>query len=244
MSLTYSSYVSEIATITVISSTILVNGDNNFQGIIPAATDYAEGRLWRDLDLPAVRVTDMSVTCSSGVRTIALSTTQGTLLVLETVNLFSSAGTTSSNGTRIPLTPVSKAVVDTIYPSATSSNTGLPEYFARVTDTEIMLGPTPDQAYGTEVIATVRPAPLSATNSTTWLSANVPELMIAATMVFMAGHMRDFGAQSDNPQMAQSWETQYNNLLKSMSADSLRMKFQSQAWTSQVPNPAATPPRA
>jgi hypothetical protein len=244
MSLTYSSFVSEIATITVISSTILVNGDNNFQGIIPAATDYAEGRLWRDLDLPAVRVTDTSVTCSSGVRTIALSTTQGTLLVLETVNLFSSAGTTSSNGTRIPLTPVSKAVVDTIYPSATSSNTGLPEYFARVTDTEIMLGPTPDQAYGTEVIATIRPAPLSATNSTTWLSANVPELMIAATMVFMAGHMRDFGAQSDNPQMAQSWETQYNNLLKSMSADSLRMKFQSQAWTSQVPNPAATPPRA
>jgi hypothetical protein len=63
-------------------------------------------------------------------------------------------------------------------------------------------------------------------------------------MVFMAGHMRDFGAQTDNPQMAQSWETQYNNLLKSMSADSLRMKFQSQAWTSQVPNPAATPPRA
>jgi hypothetical protein len=244
MSLTYSSFVSEIATITVISSTILVNGDTNFAGIMPGIIDYAEGRLWRDLDLPAVRVTDTSVTCSSGVRTIALSTTQGTLLVLETVNLFSSAGTTSSNGTRIPLTPVSKAVVDTIYPSALSSNTGLPEYFARVSDTEIMLGPTPDQAYGTEVIATIRPAPLSASNPTTWLSLNAPEQMVAAGMIFASGFMRDFGAQTDNPQMAQSWETQYNNLLKSQSVDSLRMKFQSVAWSAQIPSPSATPPRA
>ena len=244
MSLTYSSFVSEIATITVISSTILVNGDTNFAGIMPGIIDYAEGRLWRDLDLPAARVTDTSVTCASGVRTIALSTTRGTLLVLETVNLFSSAGTTSSNGTRIPLTPVSKAVVDTIYPSAISSNTGLPEYFARVTDTEIMLGPTPDQAYGTEVIATIRPAPLSASNSTTWLSLNTPELMVAAGMIFASGFMRDFGAQTDNPQMAQSWESQYNNLLKSQSVDALRMKFQSVAWSAQIPSPSATPPRA
>lgn len=243
MTVTYSSYVSEIATITAITSSVLVNGDNNFAGIMPAIIDYAEGRLWRDLDLPAVRVTDTSVTCSSGVRTIALSTTQGTLLVLETVNLFSSAGTTSSNGTRIPLTPVSKAVVDAVYPSATSSNCGQPEYFARVTDTEIMFGPTPDQAYGTEVIATIRPAPLSPSNSSTWLTQNAPELMVAAGMVFATGHMRDFGAQSDNPQMAQSWETQYNNLLKSLGVDSLRMKFQSNAWTAQIPSPIATPPR-
>ena len=68
--------------------------------------------------------------------------------------------------------------------------------------------------------------------------------MVAAGMIFASGYMRDFGAQTDNPQMAQSWESQYNNLLKSQNADSLRMKFQSQAWTSEVPNAAATPPRA
>jgi hypothetical protein len=243
MSVTFSSYVSEIATLTVISSTILVNGDTNFQGIMPAIIDYAEGRIYRDLDLPAARVTDTSVTCSSGVRTISLSTTQGTLLVIETLNLFTSAGATSSFATRVPLTPASKAVIDTVYPSATSSNCGLPEFFARVTDTEIMFGPTPDQAYGTEVIATIRPAPLSATNTTTWLGTNVPELLIAAGMIFAAGHMRDFGSQADNPQMSQSWETQYNNLLKSASVDSLRMKFQSNAWSNQIPSPTATPPR-
>src|SRR5262245_335973 len=102
MSITYSSYVSEIAAITLISSTILVNGDNNFPtGILPAAIDYAEGRLYRELDLPVVSVVDTSVTCSSGVRTISLSTVSGEPLVVERINLFSSAGTTSSNATRV-----------------------------------------------------------------------------------------------------------------------------------------------
>jgi hypothetical protein len=243
MSVTYNSFVSEIATLTVISSTILVNGDTNFQGIMPAIIDYAEGRLWRDLDLPVVVVTDTSVSTSSGVRTIALSTTQGTLLAIQAVNIMTPAGAGSSNGTRVPLVPVSHAVIDAVYPSAISSNCAQPEYFARITDTQILFGPTPDQGYAAHVTATTRPAPLSASNSTTWLSLNVPELMIAAGMIFASGSMRDFGAQSDNPQMAQSWETQYNNLLKSMNVDSLRMKFQSQAWTSEIPSPIATPPR-
>lgn len=244
MALTYSSFVSEIATLTVISSTVLVSGDNNFAGVMGQIIDQAEGMCYRDLDLPAVRVTDTSVSCSSGVRTIALSTTQGVLLVLETVNLLTSAGATSSFATRVPLTPTSKAVIDTIYPSATSSNCGQPEFFARVTDTQINLGPTPDQAYGTEVVATIRPAALSAANSSTWLSQNLPELLVAAGMIAAAGYMRDFGSQSDNPQMAQSWKGVYDALLKTALTDSFRMKGQSQAWTGQMPNPVATPPRA
>jgi len=58
MALTYSSLVSEIATLTVISSTVLVSGDNNFSGIMDGIIDYAEGRLYRDLDLLSASVTD------------------------------------------------------------------------------------------------------------------------------------------------------------------------------------------
>lgn len=239
--LTYSSFVTEIATITAISSTTLVSGDTNFSGVMPAIIDYAEGRLYRELDLPVVSVTDTSVSCSSGVRTVSLSTTQGTLLVITTVNLLTSAGATSSYATRVPLVPTSQAVIDAIYPSATSSNCGQPQFFTRLSDVELVLGPTPDQAYGTEVIATTRPTALSATNTTTWLSVNVPELMVAAGMIFASGFMRDFGSQSDNPQLAQSWETQFGNLMKSMNVDSMRMKFESEAWTSQQPSPLATP---
>jgi hypothetical protein len=242
MSITYSSFVSEIATLTVISSNVLVNGDNNFAGIMPAVIDYAEGRLYRELDLPVVSVMDTTVICSSGVRTISLSTGMGEILAIQELNIFSSAGTTSSNGTRVPLVPAAQAVIDAIYPSQVSSNCGQPQYFYRLGNVELILGPTPDAAYGTEVTGTIRPSPLSASNSSTWLTQNVPELMIAAGMIFMSGHMRDFGSQSDNPQMAQSWESQYQALMRSMNVDANRMKFTSQGWTSEQPS-SLNPPR-
>ncbi len=244
MSINYTTYVSEIATLTAITSSILVNGDNNFAGIMPAIIDYAEGRLYRELDLPAVSIVDTTVVCSSGVRTLSISTASGEPLVIEALNIFSSAGTTSSNGTRVTLMPATRAVVDTVYPSALSSQCGQPEFYARISNTTLILGPTPDQPYGVEMQASIRPSPLSAGNSSTWLTQNVPELMIAAGMIFAAGHMRDFGAQSDNPQMAQSWEGQYQNLMRSMNVDAMRMKFMSAGWTSEQPSPIATPPRA
>lgn len=243
MSITYSSYVSELATITAISSTMLETGDANFSGIIPAAIDYAEGRLYRDLDLPAAVVTDLTVALSSGVKSVSLSTTQGTMLALQQVNLLTPAGATSSYATCVPLVPASRGVIDAIYPSGASSNCGQPEFFNRVTDTLLTFGPTPDQAYNTQIVATVRPNPLSASNSSTWLTQNVPELMIAASMVFLSGYMRNYGAQADDPRMSQSWETQYQTLLASQKTDTLRMKFMSDAWTSQQPNAVATPPR-
>ena len=46
-------------------------------------------------------------------------------------------------------------------------------------------------------------------NTTTWLGDNVPDLFFCACMVEAAGWMQNFGAQSDNPQMALSWEARY-----------------------------------
>lgn len=247
MALLYSSFVSEIATITAISSSILVNGDTNFQPIMPGIIDYAEGRIYRDLDLPYQYVGNLTTYTSTSQRTVSLSTANGTLLVLQDVAVYLPAGSSVStlpNVTRVPLVPTSIAVLNTIYPSGLSSNCGQPQYYVRVSDSVIGFGPSPDQVYQLEVVGTVRPAPLSASNPETWLTDNVPELLIAAGMVFASGYMRDFGAQSDNPQMAQSWESQYQLLMKSASVDSFRMKFQSEGWSQNIPAPQATPPRA
>jgi hypothetical protein len=244
MALNYSTLVSEIATLTVISSTTLVSGDNNFAGIFDAAIDYSEGRIYRDLDLPYVRVISTAVTVSSGVRQVNLSTAPGEILAIETINLFTPVTAGSSVATRVPLVPASQGVVDMVYPSAASSNCAQPEFFARISNSILTLGPAPDQSYGTEIVGTIRPSPLSAGNSSTWVTQNYPELMTAATMVFVTGYMRDFGAQSDNPQMALSWENQYQQLLGSAKTDTFRQKFMSDAWTSQQPSPLATPPRA
>lgn len=243
MALTYSSFVSEIATLTTVSSTILVSGDTNFGGIMAGIIDYAEGRIYRDLDIISASVVNTATTCSSGVRSIFLSTASGTPLQIDALNLLTSAGTTSSNATRVPLVPVARSVLDMIYPSALSSNCAQPQYFARLSDTELILGPTPDQAYGTEVQIVIRPNALSSGNSSTWITQNVPELMVAAGMIFAAGYMRNYGAQADDPKMSASWEAQYTNLLRTAQQDASRQKFEGPAWTQQGPSPQATPPR-
>jgi len=233
MTITYSSYVSQISNIMVVNSS-----DPNFTTFLPGAIDYAEGRLYRELDLLSVNIVSTAVNTSSGVRTITLSTAQGTFLVVDRVNVLTTGATQRS-----ALYPVAPEYLDAVYGGTASSNTGTPIVFARTNDTQIQFGPIPDQVYPVEVVGTIRPVPLSSGNSSTWLTQNVPELMIAATMIFAAGYMRDFGAQSDNPQMAQSWESQYQALVKSANVDELRKKYEGAAWSANQPSPIATPPR-
>jgi len=239
MTLTYSSYVDQLTNLMSVASST----DPNFSTFLPGAIDYAEGRIYRDLDLLATRITSTAGACSSGVRTVALSTTQGTFLVVERVNVMSSAGAPSSAATRNPLLFVSPDWLDATYPTALSSYCGLPLFTARLSDTTLAFGPAPDQAYGLEVSGTYRPSALSSGNSSTWLTQNVPELFMAATMVFAAGFQQNFGAQADNPQASGSWEQQYQALLQTATVDELRKKYQAEGWSPAKPSPVATPPR-
>ena len=68
-------------------------------------------------------------------------------------------------------------------------------------------------------------------------------VFMAAALVHASGYMKNFGAMSDNPQMAVSWESQYQTLLKSAIVEDARATFQSEGWTSEQPSPVASPPR-
>jgi hypothetical protein len=109
--------------------------------------------------------------------------------------------------------------------------------------TTILLGPWPDGGYTIEIVGTTRATPLSNANQSNYLSNQLPDVYIAAAMIFASGWMRNFGAQMDNPQMAMSWETQYQNLLKSATVEEFRRKFQASAWSSMSPAVVATPTR-
>jgi hypothetical protein len=84
---------------------------------------------------------------------------------------------------------------------------------------------------------------LSATNTTTFISLYLPDLFIMASMVYVSAYQRNFGRQSDDPQMAQSYEMQYQTLLKSADLEENRKKFEAAAWSSQEPSISATPTR-
>lgn len=240
MSLTYSSYVDQLTNLMSVASST----DPNFSTFLPGAIDYAEGRCYRDLDLLATRLVSTATSLSSGVSTVAMSTTAGTVLVVERVNVLTSATAATSNATRNPTIFVSPDWLDFVYPTAVTSYTGLPLYVARPTDTTLQFGPAPDAAYGLEIAFTYRPVALSSGNSSTWLTQNVPELFMAATMVFAAGFQQNFGAQADNQGQSVSWDQQYQTLLNSANVDELRKKYRAEGWSPAKPSQIATPPRA
>ena len=72
----------------------------------------------------------------------------------------------------------------------------------------------------------------------------MPDLFIAASMVFANGYMKNFSAMADDPQAPVTWEKHYQTLKQSAMEEEFRKKFGSQGWTSKQPNPIATPPRA
>jgi hypothetical protein len=235
MSLTYSSWVNSIATLASIPT-----GDTNFQTMLPNAIDDAELRLYRDLDLLNTVVRDSSSAFTTSTRTFNLPSSIGTFVVTDQLNVITPAGTSNpESGTRNPLTPSSKEMLDAMWPS--SSGSTVPTYFAMVSQSTVIVGPWPDQAYQVEVVGTIRPQALSSTNTTTLLSVYFPDLFVAASMVFTAGYMKNFGAAVDDPKSGVTWEQHYGQLLASAKMEEQRKKFASEAWSDKTPAAAGAP---
>lgn len=233
--LTYATYKTTLATLSVVPET-----DPNWLAILPSAIDYAELRIYRDIDLLSTVTAITSYSTAANTSTVALN--EGTFVTLQNVNVITPAGTgTPDAGTRVPLLPVSKEYIQYAWPS--SSNSGVPQYFAMQNERSFTLGPWPNATYTLEIIGTIRPPSLSVSNPTTFISQYLPDLFLMASMIFVSGYQRNFGRQSDDPQMAQSYESQYMALLKGATIEEYRKKFAASAWTSNSPSPVATPTR-
>lgn len=236
MALTYSSYVQQISTMAVIPS-----NDTNFTIILPQMISYAELRIQRDLDFLSTQISTTSYSFTASSNTLTLPTSQ--FIVPQTFEVVSS-------GISTPLLPVTKEFIQNVYGSG--STTGLPQYFAVYggdtattgnTSQYMIVGPTPDQSYSTIITGTVRSAPLSASNTSTFISTYLPDMFIFASMIYISAFQRNFGRINDDPQMAQTYESQYQALKASALVEENRKKFEAAAWSSYSPAPAATPTR-
>lgn len=236
MSLTYSSYVQQIATMAVVSTT-----DPNFTIIIPSMIDYAELRMQRDLDFLSTQTSNTSYSFTLGNNTLTIPTSA--YVTLQTVEVI-------NNGVSTPLLPVAKEYIQNVWGGG--STQGVPTIFAvyggdsattGLTSQNIIVGPTPDSAYQVRLTGTMRSQPLSATNTTTFISTYLPDMFIMASMIYISAYQRNFGRMNDDPQMAQSYEGQYQALKASALIEENRKKFEAAAWTSYSPAPAASPTR-
>jgi hypothetical protein len=229
------SYVTQIATMAVVE-------ENNpaFQIILPQMITYAENRIYRDLDFLFTSVSNSSFSCTVGTRSINVPS--GTFVVPEQINLITPSNITNpDNGTRFPLLPTTKEFLDAVY--GTSQSKAPPRYFAPFDDFTFLLGPYPDEPYTVEIVGTIRPNSMSASNKTTFISLYLPDIFIMASMVYVSAYQRNFGRANDDPQMAVTYEGQYQALLKGAMIEENRKKFEAAAWSSQSPSPVASPTR-
>lgn len=252
--LTYNGFVTQLALMAVAQvqtvGGVVQSTDANFQALIPQALNYAELRIQRDCQLlPLQTSADYAVTAGSNLFSIPASD----FVTVQTIWV-------NVNGSLMPLTPVSKEWLQNVYPGMGVQ--GAPKYFATVggdlatagvTSTNILLGPVPDSAYPVEIFGMIRMPSLNnysdneadASTQVTFISQWMPDLLVAAAMIWTTGYQRDFGAmgQVDEAGMGVSWEGVYQGLLKGAQAEQGQERFQASAWSSMAIPVAATPDR-
>lgn len=258
--LTYNGYVTQIATMAVVGYTTVTNSSSNsitvgvdsaFNVIIPQMLNYAELRIQRDLDLLPSTTVNTAYSLTTGNNQISISSND--FVTVQTISLTSG---TASN----PLLPASKEFLQNVYND--SSITGEPAYFAMYggdastggnTYNNIIVGPYPDANYPLTITGTVRLQTLYPTlggdgyptlgTGNTFISVNLPDMLIMASMIYISAFQRNFGRESDDPAMAQSYEAQYQVLRQGAISEEYRKKFEGSAWSSDSTSPAATPTR-
>lgn len=240
----YKKQIYVMAGYTVDSNGSIASYDPNYEAILPELISYAELRIQRDLDFLSTQAVDTSLTFTIGNN--VLSIPQSNFIVLQTIEAITAGGTSTT------LLPTTKEYIQNVFGG--NSTQGLPVVFAPYgsntttsgnspTSQTIIVGPAPNLAYTVRLTGTVRFAPLSANNTDTFISTYLPDLFIMAGMIYMSAYQRNFGRISDDPNMAQTYEGQYQALLKGAGMEEFRKKFQASAWSSITPSPVATPTR-
>ncbi len=234
------SYITQMATMAVVAET-----DPAFLTILPQMIVYAELRMYRDLDFLFTSGSTTAYSLTEGSRILNVNADTfpyGTLVVPEQINVLVGSDD-PDQADRVPLLPTTKEFLDAVYGSGAFANRGVPQYWVPFDDYTFLVGPYPDQSYTVELIGTYRPESLSATNTETFISKNLPDIMIMASMVYISAYQRNFGRMNDDPQMAITYESQYQALLKGAAVEEARKKFEAAGWSSQSPSTFATPTR-
>lgn len=233
----YTEFVTQLANMITVPIS-----DTGFTAALPTIITDAEQRLYRELDLLSTVVTATGVLTANNRNFTVPTPSIGPFVVVDQMNVITPSTTTDPDeGTRNPLLPVTKEYLDAVWPSVAGA--GVPSQMAPINQEDWILGAWPDAAYTVEVVGTIRPTPLSVSNPNTFLSDYLPDVFMAAALVFSAGYQQNFSAMGDNPAQGMTWAQHVKPLIESAKKEELRKKFQSNAWSAKDPSPIATPPR-
>lgn len=254
--LSYNAYITQIASMAVVTanevSGVMTFVDAPLQDIVPMILNYAELRIQRDLDLLAGQ-TSNTYTLTQGVNVFPLPIND--FFTVETIEILQVNGSQVVDAT--PLLPVSKEFIQNCYGGLSSA--GTPQYYAMYGDTfgngaftnnNILLGPPPNFSYPIRITGLTKVPSLMtyavigvADTQFTYISAYLPDMLVMASMIYISAWQRQFSSTSDDPQMAQTYEKQYQALRLGALSDENARNLEGSAWTSYTTPTAATPTR-
>ena len=208
-------------------------GSTDLINIFPQAIQFSENKCYQALDMLSNRGTDNSVALTASTRTATLP---AAVNVVEGISAITPYG--NQTGKRNPVERASIDFIDMAYPDPTI--TGLPTWYALLSDTVAVFAPTPDHNYYIEVTGTVDPPPMSATQQTSPLGNYFPDLLLSGCMIFLSIWQRDVGSPMA-PQDANAWQAAFAEQLKSAQEYIQRQKAQDPNWTPFSPTPLSTP---
>jgi|TARA_R110002012_G_scaffold306608_1_gene511433 hypothetical protein len=134
-------------------------------------TQQAEEKILQTVDIPALRKTDTGPV-----------TATNKLYTLPTDYLYTYSISVISSSTHTFLLNKDVNFIREAFPVNTSAKYGLPKFYAQHSETQIQLGPTPDQNYELEHIYGYYPASI-VTASTSWLGDNASAALLNGALV-------------------------------------------------------------
>jgi len=217
--------------------------DPAFLAQLPIFIESAEQRILRDMDLLSTRVSETGA-LTINQRAFILPNSGGTFNVVETVQLKMDVNglLDGTQYTQPALQPVSIEFLNATYPDDHAIGApSIPEYWAPYRENQIVVGRAPGQPYPIVIYGTMDPAPLSVSNTTTFISVNLPDLMLAAEMILVSAWEKQFSAMADVQGQARDWNQEYERLLQAANVQELRRFVESAGWSSWQPNPLNPP---
>lgn len=156
------------------------NYETTFVSNIPMFVKRAEERVYRHIKLPKLRKVDTSISTVAGTRTITAPTD---LLSVDSFTIISA-------GVHTHLIPKEPDFIREAY--GTVSWQAKPIFYAMRDNETILLGPTPDAIYTTELVYTHKPESI-VTTETSWVGDNAENALLYGSLVeayiFMKGEM-------------------------------------------------------
>jgi hypothetical protein len=191
--MTYAELLQKVRDYTEVDSAVLT--DTIVQGMIRDA----ELRIFREVDADYTReyaTANLNINSPYlDLPSANVTTSTRTSIIVRSMLVFDSTQT-----------PTTKEYLDKrdtsfIFEYNSTGATGVPKYYANWKETTIIMAPAPDAQYLVQLSYIYSPEALSATNTTTYLSDNVSDLLFYATMVqayeFLKGPMDMYKIYSD-----------------------------------------------